>query len=433
MQYDYKKMNYQETIQYLYAQLPMFHRIGAAALKNNLDNTFALDNYFDHPHQSYKTIHVAGTNGKGSVSHMLASIFQKAGYKTGLYTSPHLKDFRERIRINGEMIPEEAVVQFVDEFLSKNKDAKISPSFFELTMSMAFDYFRNEKVDIAIVEVGLGGRLDSTNIITPEISVITNISFDHVNILGNTLEKIAIEKAGIIKEKVPVVIGETQHETEQVFINTSKSKQSDVLFADQEYDIENLSDGYFNIQSKKKRATRKIELDLKGIYQQKNLATVLLAVDVLNTKGFDIADETVDSALKNVAKKTGLLGRWQQIGENPKIICDTGHNEGGITYIVKQLNNEKYDRLHIVFGMVNDKEIDKVLSLLPTTATYYFTRASIERAFDENELMLKASDYNLFGKSYPTVQKALAAAKENAQTNDFIFVGGSTFIVAEVI
>ena len=433
MQYDYNKMNYQETIQYLYAQLPMFHRIGAAALKNNLDNTFALDNYFDHPHQSYKTIHVAGTNGKGSVSHMLASIFQKAGYKTGLYTSPHLKDFRERIRINGEMIPEEAVVQFVDEFLSKNKDAKISPSFFELTMSMAFDYFRNEKVDIAIVEVGLGGRLDSTNIITPEISVITNISFDHVNILGDTLEKIAIEKAGIIKEKVPVVIGETQHETEQVFINTSKSKQSDVLFADQEYDIENLSDGYFNIQSKKKRATRKIELDLKGIYQQKNLATVLLAVDVLNTKGFDIADETVDSALKNVAKKTGLLGRWQQIGENPKIICDTGHNEGGITYIVKQLNNEKYDRLHIVFGMVNDKEIDKVLSLLPTTATYYFTRASIERAFDENELMLKASDYNLFGKSYPTVQKALAAAKENAQTNDFIFVGGSTFIVAEVI
>ena len=433
MQYDYKKMNYQETIQYLYAQLPMFHRIGAAALKNNLDNTFALDNYFDHPHQSYKTIHVAGTNGKGSVSHMLASIFQKAGYKTGLYTSPHLKDFRERIRINGEMIPEEAVVQFVDEFLSKNKDAKISPSFFELTMSMAFDYFRNEKVDIAIVEVGLGGRLDSTNIITPEISVITNISFDHVNILGDTLEKIAIEKAGIIKEKVPVVIGETQPETEQIFINTSKSKQSDVLFADQEYDIENLSDGYFNIQSKKKRATRKIELDLKGIYQQKNLATVLLAVDVLNTKGFDIADETVDSALKNVAKKTGLLGRWQQIGENPKIICDTGHNEGGITYIVKQLNNEKYDRLHIVFGMVNDKEIDKVLSLLPTTATYYFTRASIERAFDENELMLKASDYNLFGKSYPTVQKALAAAKENAQTNDFIFVGGSTFIVAEVI
>jgi len=426
-------MNYQETIQYLYAQLPMFHRIGAAALKNNLDNTIALDNYFDHPHQSFKTIHVAGTNGKGSVSHMLAAIFQEAGYKTGLYTSPHLKDFRERIRINGNMISEEAVVQFVDVFLKKNKVAKIAPSFFELTMSMAFDYFRNEKVDIAIVEVGLGGRLDSTNIIVPEISVITNISFDHVNILGDTLEKIAVEKAGIIKEKVPVVIGETQPETEQVFINTSKSKQSEIFFADQDYCIENLSDGHFNVRSEKKRSTREIELDLKGIYQQKNLATVLLAVDVLNTKGFDISDETVNSALKNVVRKTGLLGRWQQIGENPKIICDTGHNEGGITYIVKQLKNEKYEQLHIVFGMVNDKEIDKVLSLLPTTATYYFTRASIERAFDENELMLKASAYNLLGKSYPTVQKALAAAKGNALTNDFIFVGGSTFIVAEVI
>ena len=411
----------------------MFHRIGAAALKNNLDNTIALDNYFEHPHKSYKTIHVAGTNGKGSVSHLLASIFQQAGFKTGLYTSPHLKDFRERIRINGEMIPEEAVTVFIEDFLRLNKTPKIEPSFFELTMSMAFDYFRKEKVDIAIVEVGLGGRLDSTNIITPEISVITNISFDHVNILGDTLEKIAAEKAGIIKENIPVVIGETQSETEQVFINTAKSKNSEIRFADQEYLVENLNNGHFNVFSAKTKTTKEIELDLKGCYQQKNLATVLLTVDVLNEKGFNLSEEIVNEALKSAAKNTGLLGRWQQIGENPRIICDTGHNEGGITLVTQQLRNEKYEHLHIVFGMVNDKEIDKVLALLPKSATYYFTRASIERALDENELMLKASKYNLVGKSYSSTQKALEAAKENASTNDLIFVGGSTFIVAEVI
>lgn len=426
-------MNYQETLNYLYAQLPMFHRIGAAALKNNLNNTIALDNYFGHPHKSYKTIHIAGTNGKGSVSHLLAAIFQQAGFKTGLYTSPHLKDFRERIRINGEMISEEAVTLFIDDFLRLNKSPKIEPSFFELTMSMAFDYFKKEKVDIAIVEVGLGGRLDSTNIITPEISVITNISFDHVNILGNTLEKIAAEKAGIIKENIPVVIGETQSETEQVFKNTAKSKNSEIRFADQEYFIENLNSGHFKVISTKKKTTKEIELDLRGCYQQKNLATVLLAVDILNEKGFNLSDETVKDALKSAAKKTGLLGRWQQIGENPRIICDTGHNEGGITLITQQLRNEKYEHLHIVFGMVNDKEIDKVLSLLPKSATYYFTRASIERALNENELMLKASKYKLVGKSYSSTQKALEAAKENASTNDLIFVGGSTFIVAEVI
>lgn len=426
-------MNYQETLNYLYAQLPMFHRIGAAALKNNLDNTIALDNYFEHPHKSYKTIHVGGTNGKGSVSHLLASMFQQAGFKTGLYTSPHLKDFRERIRINGEMIPEEAVTVFIEDFLRLNKTPKIEPSFFELTMSMAFDYFRKEKVDIAIVEVGLGGRLDSTNIITPEISVITNISFDHVNILGDTLEKIAAEKAGIIKENIPVVIGETQSETEQVFINTAKSKNSEIRFADQEYLVENLNNGHFKVFSAKNKTTKEIELDLKGCYQQKNLATVLLTVDVLNEKGFNLSEEIVNEALKSAAKNTGLLGRWQQIGENPRIICDTGHNEGGITLVTQQLRNEKYEHLHIVFGMVNDKEIDKVLALLPKSATYYFTRASIERALDENELMLKASKYNLVGKSYSSTQKALEAAKENASTNDLIFVGGSTFIVAEVI
>jgi len=426
-------MNYQETLNYLYAQLPMFHRIGAAALKNNLDNTIALDNYFEHPHKSYKTIHIAGTNGKGSVSHLLASIFQQAGFKTGLYTSPHLKDFRERIRINGEMIPEEDVTAFIEDFLRLNKTPKIEPSFFELTMSMAFDYFRKENVDIAIVEVGLGGRLDSTNIITPEISVITNISFDHVNILGDTLEKIAAEKAGIIKENIPVVIGETQSETEQVFRNTAKSKNSEIRFADQEYLIKNLNNGHFKVFSAKTKTTKEIELDLKGCYQQKNLATVLLTVDVLNEKGFNLSEEIVKEALKSAAKNTGLLGRWQQIGENPRIICDTGHNEGGITLVTQQLQNEKYEHLHIVFGMVNDKEIDKVLALLPKSATYYFTRASIERALDENELMLKASKYNLVGKSYSSTQKALEAAKENASTNDLIFVGGSTFIVAEVI
>jgi dihydrofolate synthase/folylpolyglutamate synthase len=360
-------------------------------------------------------------------------MFQQAGFKTGLYTSPHLKDFRERIRINGEMIPEEAVTVFIEDFLRLNKTPKIEPSFFELTMSMAFDYFRKEKVDIAIVEVGLGGRLDSTNIITPEISVITNISFDHVNILGDTLEKIAAEKAGIIKENIPVVIGETQSETEQVFINTAKSKNSEIRFADQEYLIENLNNGHFNAFSAKTKTTKEIELDLKGCYQQKNLATVLLTVDVLNEKGFNLSEEIVNEALKSAAKNTGLLGRWQQIGENPRIICDTGHNEGGITLVTQQLRNEKYEHLHIVFGMVNDKEIDKVLALLPKSATYYFTRASIERALDENELMLKASKYNLVGKSYSSTQKALEAAKENASINDLIFVGGSTFIVAEVI
>ena len=378
-------MNYSDTLEYLFTRLPMFQRTGPAAYKNNLDNTMRLDELYGHPHKNYKTIHVAGTNGKGSVSHMLAAILQSAGYKTGLYTSPHLKDFRERIRINGKMIPESEVVDWVNNYRINNDLWKIDPSFFELTVALAFDYFAREKVDVAIMEVGLGGRLDSTNIITPELSVITNIGLDHVILLGDTKRKIAAEKAGIIKENIPVVIGESNIETAPVFKQVAAKKDAPLLFfADTEYVVSYATlgiDGKQNVHFEKngEAVAEEIELDLLGAYQHKNLPTVLKSVDLLREKGFDISYSALKDGLANVVGLTGLLGRWQIIGNNPLIVCDTGHNEDGIKVLVEQINNTAYKNLHIVFGTVGDKNPDAVLTLLPKNAHYYFVRADIER------------------------------------------------------
>jgi len=425
-------MDYQETIKYLYDNLPMFHRIGPAALKNDLSNTMALDEVFGHPHNSYKTIHIAGTNGKGSVSHLLASVFQRAGYKTGLFTSPHLKDFRERIRINGEMISEDEVVKFVGEFIEKNKTLNLQVSFFELTAAMAFSFFRKMGVDIAVIEVGLGGRLDSTNIITPELSIITNISFDHTAILGNTLEKIAVEKAGIIKKGIPVVIGEHNSKTSSVFMEKANQENAPFLFADKEYFSTTNEIGNLSFSNHCSLLYRDIAAKLKGDYQQKNFLTVIAAIEILKKK-WRITDDAIREGFAKVTELTGLQGRWQQLGENPKIICDTGHNEAGIRWIIEQLLKERFEKLHIVFGVVNDKDVSTILSLLPTNAEYYFTKASIERALDEAILKEKATVFGLNGNSYSSVQRAMDAAKSNANKNDLIFVGGSTFVVAEVV
>jgi dihydrofolate synthase/folylpolyglutamate synthase len=431
-------VDYAETLTYLFEKLPMFHRIGRAAYKSSLDNTLRLDKIFRHPHQKYKSIHIAGTNGKGSVSHMLAAVLQLAGYKTGLYTSPHLKDFRERIKINGEMISEEEVMKWVEDFPIKNNLWKMEPSFFELTAAMAFDYFAKQEVDIAIIEVGLGGRLDSTNIITPEVSVITNIGLDHTNLLGDTLEKIASEKAGIIKNNIPVVIGTTQNETKHVFIDTAQTKQTPFFFADQEY-VASYSmlglDGkqIINFEKNNELVYTEIKLDLLGNYQQKNVPAVLKTLDILIEKGWKISKQNIYDGLSNTAKLTGLLGRWQIIGYNPLIIVDTGHNEDGIKMVVDQLKNTAYKALHIIFGVVADKNQDAILQLLPKNAIYYFTKADIPRAMNEKELAQKAAGFGLEGKSYQSVIEAFNAAKFNAEKNDLIFVGGSTFVVAEIL
>jgi len=429
---------YQQVLDYLYSQLPMFQRTGAAAYKDNLDNTIRLDEMFGHPHRSFKTIHVAGTNGKGSVSHMLASILQEAGYKTGLYTSPHLKDFRERIRVNGEMISEEGVVRFTELFQKKNEIEKMEPSFFELTVSMAFDYFRSMEVDVAVIEVGLGGRLDSTNIINPEISVITNISFDHMALLGDTLPKIAAEKAGIIKKNVPVVVGETSPETSFVFEQFAETLQTKLAFADQEYRTYYSMltiDGKqsLNIQKSGQLFYPDLQLDLLGIYQRHNVPTVLKAIDLLNEKGWKLPENSIRKGLQNVIQNTGLLGRWQIIGHNPFVICDTGHNPAGIKLVVEQIHLTAWKQLHMVIGMVNDKDQDEVLSLLPENAQYYFTKASIPRAAEPEVLAAKAGQFGLKGDCYPTVRQALSAALANAGENDLVFVGGSTFVVAEIL
>ena len=431
-------MNYKETLQYLFDRLPMFHRIGKAAYKNSLDNTLKLDKIFGYPHRYYKTVHVAGTNGKGSVSHILAAVFQSAGYKTGLYTSPHLKDFRERIKINGQMISEDEVTDWVEKYPVKYDLWNMGPSFFELTAALAFDYFSKQKVDIAIVEVGLGGRLDSTNIITPEVSVITNISLDHTNLLGDTLEKIAAEKAGIIKSNVPVVVGLTQDETKHVFTETALSKQTSLFFADQEYVASYSLQGLdgkqiLNIERNGEMAFPEIKLDLLGFYQTQNIPMVLKTLDILIEKGWKISRENIYEGLAVAAKSTGLMGRWQVIGNNPLTVCDTGHNEDGIKMVVNQIKNTPYKTLHFVFGMVADKNQDTVLRLLPSNAIYYFARAGIPRALNEHELAQKAVVFGLKGKSYPTVKEAFKAAKVKAGKNDLIFVGGSTFVVAEIL
>lgn len=429
---------YQEVLDYLYSQLPMFQRTGPAAYKDNLDNTIRLDEMFGFPHRSFRSVHVAGTNGKGSVSHLLASVLQEAGYKTGLYTSPHLKDFRERIRVNGQMITEDAVVRFTESFQAKNETEKMEPSFFELTVSMAFDYFRSMQVDVAVVEVGLGGRLDSTNIITPEVSVITNISFDHTALLGNTLPKIAAEKAGIIKPNVPVVAGETSAETSSVFEQFAAKAATTIVFADQFYEAAYgmlTIDGKqsLNIKSNGNVIYPDLQIDLLGIYQRHNVPTVLKTIDILRQKGYDLPEAVIRRGLSNTIRNTGLMGRWQVIGRHPLTVCDTGHNPAGIKLVVEQINQTAFENLHFVIGMVNDKDQDEVLSLLPVNARYYFTKASVPRASGPEALAAKAILFGLSGTCYPFVHQALSAALAKAGENDLVFVGGSTFVVAEVL
>ncbi len=429
---------YEEVINYLYDHLPYYQRSGQAAYKDSLDNTIALDVMFDHPHQNFKSVHVAGTNGKGSVSHMLASILMESGYKTGLYTSPHLKDFRERIQINGKKIEKEFIVEFVSEFLSLNSARGVEPSFFELTVMMAFDYFSKNSIDIAIIEVGLGGRLDSTNIITPELSVITNISLDHTYLLGDTLGKIALEKAGIIKRKIPVIIGESHPQTSLIFKGVATELSAPLSFADQNFKVgvgllSKDNRQIFTVRKGENVVYHNLKLDLLGIYQAKNICTVIAAVEQLRGQGWNIPESALRTGLDKVCENTGLMGRWQVIGANPGIICDTGHNEGGIREVVTQISQTPYKKLHFIIGMVNDKDIPGVLNLLPRDAIYYFTKAAIPRAFDENQLSKMAAFFNLHGNSFPSVAQAIESAKLNADKDDLIFIGGSTFIVAEAI
>ncbi|WP_262733227.1 bifunctional folylpolyglutamate synthase/dihydrofolate synthase [Gaetbulibacter sp. NE] len=405
-------MNYQDTINWMFSQLPMYQRQGKSAYKADLHNTQVLAEHLNHPEFKFKTVHVGGTNGKGSTSHMLASVLQEAGYKVGLYTSPHLKDFRERIKINGKEVSK----QFVISFIKKHKPffEQHTLSFFEMTVGMAFDYFSKKKVDIAIIEVGLGGRLDSTNIITPLVSVITNIGLDHTQFLGDTLEKIAGEKAGIIKPNVPVVIGETQIETKSVFTETAKNNNSEIYFADQ------------NI-------TSVLDSDLKGSYQQKNIKTVLQTLQILKQNNFNVSQNNIALGLNSVVSNTGLKGRWQILQESPKVICDTAHNKEGLTYVVNQLKTEVYNKLHIVFGVVSDKDLSTIIAILPKKATYYFCRPNISRGLDENNLKHTFKAHGFVGKSYSSVNEALSNAKKSAKPEDLIYVGGSTFIVAEII
>lgn len=412
----------------------MFSRIGAAAIRKDLTNTVELCHVLGNPQEKFRSVHIAGTNGKGSTSHMLASVLQSAGYNTGLYTSPHLKDFRERIRINGEMISEESVTDFTERI--KPYIDSLQPSFFEITVAMAFDHFASRQVDIAVIEVGLGGRLDSTNIIHPDLSVITNIGYDHMNLLGDTLEKIAAEKAGIIKENIPVVIGESVPETRPVFEHTAASRHAPIFFAEQAWTIseKTFSPGRLTCLALHKATGEESEfhLDLPGIYQLKNLATVLESIHQLRKKGWDIPEAAVKKGLSNVKMLTGLHGRWEQISSNPAIILDVAHNEAGMTELVNQLKKEKFNALHVIVGMVKDKEIDKVLHLLPANASYYFTKAQIPRALPETELQQKGVLAGLHGDAYPTVEKALAAARKKATPSDLILVCGSVFLVAEV-
>ncbi len=427
-------LNYQQTIEYLFHRLPMFSRLGAAAFKGDLTNTIKLCEALGNPHQSFKSIHIAGTNGKGSVSHILAAIMQTAGYKTGLYTSPHLKDFRERIKINGEMVDEDFVVQFTERI--KPLIEEIEPSFFEITVAMAFTWFAQQKVDIAVIEVGLGGRLDSTNIITPELSVITNISYDHTNLLGNTLEKIASEKAGIIKKGVPVVIGETLPETKAVFIEKAKEMDAPIHFANEERWVADWKQpGHYlevNIADNRTDERKQYRLELTGLYQMKNLLTVAEAVHLLTQQGWKIEDKQVEHALQNIRKLTGLHGRWEVIHESPYTVLDVGHNEDGIKQITEQLEHCNFQKLHIVIGMVKDKDISAILALLPKYAHYYFTKAQIPRALPENELAEKALTLDLNGHAFATVTEALQQAINNAHKEDMILVCGSVFVVGEV-
>jgi dihydrofolate synthase/folylpolyglutamate synthase len=428
-------MTYLETLDYLYTKLPMFSRIGAVAYKKDLHNTIALCDAVDNPQKHFKTIHVGGTNGKGSTSHMIAAILQQAGYKTGLYTSPHLKDFRERIRINGTMVSKKVVSQFVQQ--QKSTIESLQPSFFEVTVAMAFSYFAAEKVDIAIIEVGLGGRLDSTNIITPELSVITNISLDHTNLLGNTLQEIAFEKAGIIKPGIPAVIGERQSETDDVFLNKAKESCSPLTFAADELSVTQTSkdEQYLCLSVKQGESVLfdNLKLDITGSYQLKNVLTVIQSVLELRKLGYAIPDKAVYKALKNVKNLTGLQGRWYTLQQSPLTICDTGHNLAGITEVIQNIALTPHQHLHMVFGVLKDKDISGVLALLPKQATYYFTQPNVERALPAVELAEQAVQFGLQGDAYADVKSAWQAARQQALSGDLIFIGGSTFVVAEVI
>ena len=415
----YTKMTYSEATEYLFTSAPLFQNIGAGAYKEGLSNTLALDEHFGHPHTKYLTIHVAGTNGKGSTSHTLAAILQSAGYRVGLYTSPHLVDFRERIKVNGEMIPEERVIRFIEE--ERNFFEPLHPSFFELTTALALKYFEEAEIDIAVIETGLGGRLDCTNIISPILSIITNISFDHVQFLGNTLEAIAEEKAGIIKKETPVVIGETNNNADvrAVFCEKANEAGAPIMFADEVYHTP-------------------VKTELKGFCQEKNTQTILSALDFLTEKvkgtkvSLNITQESIEQGFANVCKLTGLMGRWQTLSEKPLTICDTGHNVGGWEYLSKQLKTTP-GHLHIVIGMVGDKDIEKVVSMLPKDATYYFTQASVKRAMPADEFANIAKKHNLEGLVYGDVKSAYEAAKNNCKIEDTIFIGGSTFVVADIL
>lgn len=406
----------------------MFQRVGSAAYKPDLTNTVKLCEALGNPHHKFKTIHIAGTNGKGSTSHMLAAILQTAGYKTGLYTSPHLKEFTERIRIDGKEINKGFVVDFVERI--KPEIEKIKPSFFEITVAMAFDYFAQHTVDIAIIETGMGGRLDSTNVITPILSIITNISWDHKDLLGDTLQKIASEKAGIIKPNVPVVISENQPEVIEVFELKARETKSKLTIAADQYAVNRISPGKFDLVSNGKRQS--IELDLLGIYQAKNIKGVLCAVDELNNLGFSITDDQLLTALKNVVTLTGLKGRWQPLSENPLTICDTGHNEAGITEIINQLKETPHNKLHWVIGVVKDKDISTILALLPKDASYYFCEASLPRALPAKELYEKAISTGLKGVIVEDVNAAISVARKNSSADDLILIAGSTFVIAEI-
>ncbi|MBX3256117.1 MAG: bifunctional folylpolyglutamate synthase/dihydrofolate synthase [Chitinophagaceae bacterium] len=427
-------MNYQETIGYLYNALPMFSRIGAAAIKKDLTNIELLCKRLGDPHRKCKAIHIAGTNGKGSVSHMLASVLQSAGYTVGLYTSPHLKDFRERIRINGTMISEDFIIEFVEKV--KPFIEEIAPSFFEITVALAFEYFSVGKVDIAVIETGLGGRLDSTNIIVPELCVITNIGLDHVNILGDTIEQIAFEKAGIIKEGVPAVIGESHVLTEAVFARVALQKNTKLLYADRKryvdeyhYKDHDLTLSVVNTATNEKKT---ISLDLTGIYQSKNLVTVLAAIDELRWLGWKIPEEALRQGLKQVKKTTGLLGRWDVIHRQPLVVMDVAHNEDGMKQVLAQVELMNYHDLHIIIGMVKDKDVEKVLELLPPEACYYFTKAQIPRALPEHLLAQMAAQKGLAGNTYEDVNSALQSCLQSAHANDLVVICGSVFLVGEV-
>lgn len=403
---------YQETVEWMFQQLPMYQRQGAQAFKKDLSRTLKLAEYLGNPQQQFKSVHIAGTNGKGSTAHILASVMQQAGYKVGLYTSPHLRDFRERIKINGQLIPKKSVTTFIKDYKDFLTEHKLS--FFEMTVGMAFNYFAEEKVELAIVETGLGGRLDSTNIITPEVSVITNIGLDHTAFLGDTLAEIAKEKAGIIKNNVPVVIGEKQKETTAVFTEKSKKSKSKMVFA-QDLNSKNYT------------------TDLKGEYQNKNLQTAVATVNILRDLDWDISEESLTNGMIAVKLNTGLQGRWDVLQEKPRVICDTAHNVEGLKLVLEQLKKEKFQQLHIVLGTVNDKDLDSILPLFPKSAFYYFSKPNIPRGLEAGILQKKAGSFGLKGEVYASISNAYEAALHNALDEDLVFIGGSTFTVAEII